>query len=209
MSGSRKMEFDMNRSSFVGVLICAALLFAGCHEVEKPAVTENPVVTEKPDANESGPTVFPKQIAGTWQARDNDWRIILDPNGTVAAARVPLGKVWVRPNKTTKVEMKDGGWSTYKCGDCVVKYDPLKRELYVMIEVADIDIKYFTERIHGNSTDRFIGPVTDDGQKWTADWITQFDYGPRFPQDPNDLFGGTLIFDKVEKEPGDPNLPAK
>ena len=142
-------------------------------------------------------------MAGEWQARDNDWRIIIDPNGTIASARIPMGKVWVSPNKTTKVEMKDGSWSTYEGGDCVVRYDPVKRELYVLIEVAKLDIKFLENRIEGHSTDRFIGPVSEDGNKWTADQITQFDYGPRFPQDPNEVFAGTLIFDKVEEEPDD------
>jgi hypothetical protein len=146
---------------------------------------------------------LPPQVAGTWQARDNDWMITLDPNGTVTSARIPMGKVSISPNKTTKVEMKDGSWSTYEGGDCIVKYDPVKRELYVQIEVSHLDIRYLDNRLEGNSTDRFIGPVSEDGQKWTADWITQFDYGPRFPQDPNNVFGGTVIFDKVEEEAED------
>lgn len=143
---------------------------------------------------------LPPQVAGTWQARDSDWMIVLDPNGTVASARIPMGQVWIRPNKTTRAEMKDGSWSTYEGGDCVVKYDPVRRELYVLVEVAKVAIKYLENNLEGNSTDRFIGAVSEDGKKWTADWITQFDYGPRFPQDPNDVFAGTLIFDKVEDE---------
>jgi len=191
----------MKQNLSIGCLICFVVLLAGCQEVERPA--------DPPIGTNPGVVSLPESVAGTWQAREGDWRIVLDPNGTVASALIPLGKVWVRPNKTTKVEMKDGSWSTYEGGDCEVKYNPVKKELYVLIEVASLDIRFFDERIAGNSTDRFIGPVSEDGTKWTADQITQFDYGPRFPQDANDMYGGTVIFDKVEEEPSDPNDPAE
>jgi hypothetical protein len=186
----------MKHSLLSGCLTIVVVLMAGCQEVEKPADPEPRLMP------------LPEHVAGTWQARESDWRIVLDPNGTVGSALIPLGKVWVSPNKITKVEMKDGSFSTYEGGDCVAKYDPLKGELYVLIEVANLDIRYLDQQITGNSTDRFIGLVSEDGKKWTTDWITQFDYGPRFPQDENDVYGGILIFDKV-KEEADPNEPAE
>lgn len=191
----------MKLSLFTTLLLaCVFISLSGCQEPGKPS---------EPDVVPPKLAPLPEHVAGTWQARENDWRIVLDPNGTVASFLVPLGKVSVEPNRTTKVEMKEGSWSTYEGGDCLVKYEPAKRELFVVIEVAKIDIRFFDERIQGNSTDRFIGLVSEDGKKWTADWITQFDYGPRFPQDANDMYGGTVIFDKIEEEPSDPNDPAE
>jgi len=31
-----------------------------------------------------------------------------------------------------------------------------------------------------------------------ADWINIFDYGPRLPQDANDIYAEQLIFEKLE-----------
>ena len=146
-----------------------------------------------------GEAVLPPDIAGTWKAQDSDWKIVLSPDGTLSSAVIPMGVVEVRPNQTTKTEMKDGSYSTFKTGDCVVEYTPATRELFVSVQMEEIHIVFLDNVIDGNSIDRFIGPVSEDGKVWTADWITVFDYGPRFPQDVNDTFGGQLIFEKIEQ----------
>jgi len=145
-----------------------------------------------------GPTALPPDIAGTWKADNSPWEIVLSPDGTVVSAVIPMGQVEVRPNQTTEVEMKDGSISTYKAGDCIVEYTPETRELFVSVEMEEIHIRFLDNRIDGNSIDRFIGPVSEDGGVWTADWINVFDYGPRFPQDENDIFAEPLTFEKLE-----------
>jgi hypothetical protein len=109
-----------------------------------------------------------------------------------------MGEVEIRPNKTTRVEMRDGSFSTYATGDCVVNYTPATRELFVSIEMKKIHVLFMDNVIDGNSIDRFVGPVSEDGKVWTPDLISVFDYGPRFPQDPNDIFAQPLVFEKVE-----------
>lgn len=143
-------------------------------------------------------TPLPPEIAGTWKARESPWKIVLNPDGTVSSAVISLGQVEVKPNQTTKVKMKDGQFSTYKTGDCVVDYTPATRDLFVSVEVEEMHIVYMDNVIDGNSIDRFVGLVSEDGKVWTADWINVFDYGPRFPQDPNDIYAEPLIFDKIE-----------
>ena len=144
--------------------------------------------------------VLPADVAGTWQARDDEaWRIVLKPNGRVSSAVIRMGEVEVRPNKTTRVEMADGKWSTFKTGDCVVEYTPATRELFVSIEMKKIHIRYMDNVVEGNSLDRFMGTVSEDGKVWMADWISVFDYGPRFPQEPNDIFAEPIVFDKIEE----------
>ena len=64
--------------------------------------------------------------------------------------------------------------------------------------MEDIHIVYLDNVIDGNSLDRFVGPVSEDGKIWTADWINVFNYGPRFPQEPNDIYAELMIFDKVK-----------
>ncbi len=142
--------------------------------------------------------LLPPEVAGTWQAQDSPWKIVLSPDGTVSSAVVFMGEVEVKPNQTTKVEMKDGSFSTYKAGNCPVEYNPSTRELFVSIEMEKIHIVFLDNVIDGNGIDRFIGRISEDGKTWMADWITIFDYGSRFPQEPNDIYAQPLIFKKLE-----------
>ena len=143
-------------------------------------------------------TALPPEITGTWKARENVWKIVLSPNGTVSSAVIPMGEVEVKPNKTTRAEMKDGQFSTFRAGDCIVEYSPDTRELFVSVEMKKIHVVYADNVVDGSSLDRFAGPVSEDGKVWTADWINVFDYGPRFPQDPNDIYAEPVVFDKIE-----------
>lgn len=146
----------------------------------------------------AGRVMLPPGIAGTWKAQDSPWKIVLSPDGTVSSAIIPLGEVEIRPNQTMKVEMMDGSISTFRTGDCIVEYIPDTRELFVSVEMKKIHIRYMENVLDGNSIDRLVGPVSKDGKVWTADWINIFDYGPRFPQDANDIYAGILIFEKVK-----------
>ena len=174
---------NMNRLTVY--VVCGLLLVGGCGEsrVTRPG----------------GKVLLPAEVAGTWQARGNAWKIVLTEDGHVASATIPLGNVEVRPGKTTKVEMADSGISTYKAGRCDVAYDPQIRELRVEVIVDQVSIAFMSERIAGNTKDVFIGPVSEDGKVWEADWLSFFNLGERFPMDPNAV-GEGLVFDKVESE---------
>ena len=151
-----------------------------------------------PREKQAGRTVLPPDIAGTWKAYDAPWEIVLSPEGTVVSAVIATATVKIRPNQTTEVEMKDGSISSFKAGDCIVEYTPGTRELFVSLEMEDIHIKYMDIVIDGNSTDIFTGPVSEDGKVWPADWAKIFDYGTRFPWDPNNV-GESVLFEKVEE----------
>ena len=171
----------------VGLVECAIVLLwiSGCQGPQE-------------GASGDAKTALPPEVAGTWKARDSRWKIVLSPDGTVSSAVVHMGNVEIRPNQTTRMKMKDGSWSTFKAGDSIVDYTPATRDLFVSVEVEEMHIVYMDNVIDGNSIDRFVGPVSEDGKVWTADWINVFDYGPRFPQDPNNIFAEPLIFDKIE-----------
>ena len=160
------------------------LLVVGCQTPAKQTVADR--------------AILPPDIVGTWKAQDSPWKIVLSPDGAVSSAVIPMGEIEIKPNQTTKAEMKDGSVSTFKAGDCVVEYTPIMRELFVSIEMEKVYVKFLDNVIAGNSIDRFIGPVSEDGKLWKADWITVYDYGPRFPQDPNDITAKLLVFEKVE-----------
>jgi len=171
------------RTAIVLALVWIVLLTCGC-----------PLSSNRQSTNK---VMLPPDIAGTWKTREFPWRIVLSPDGTVSSAVIEMGAVEVRPNETTRVEMKDGQFSTYKAGDLIAEYTPATRELYVSVEMKHIHVVYLDNVIDGNSVDRFVGPVSEDGKTWIADWIKLFDYGPRFPQDPNHTYHGPVTFEKV------------
>ena len=142
--------------------------------------------------------LLPPEVAGTWKAKGSPWKIVITPNGRIDSAIIPMGKVEVKPNRTTKFEMMHGEFSTYKTGRCDLEYTPQTRELFVSIEIKKMHIAFPDDAIDGNSIDRFTGPVSEDGKTWIADWVQLFDYGPRFPQDPNDAYNGPVMFEKLE-----------
>lgn len=178
----RKVITMKLRTAIILALVWIGLLTCGCPRSPKPQV------------------MLPPDIVGTWKARGNTWQIVLSPDGTVASAVIDMGAVAIRPNKTTKVEMKDGQFSIYKAGDCSVEYNPDERELFVSIEMENIHVVFLENVIDGNSTDRFMGSVSQDGKEWTVEWIKVYDYGPRFPSgDPNEQYARPLVFDKVQE----------
>lgn len=166
------------------ILVSAWIIFSTCGCPPRPRPADK--------------VVLPSNVTGTWKARGLPWKIVIAADGTLSSAVIDLGPANVKPNQVTKVKMKDGQFSTYKAGDCIVGYTPATRELFVSVEMESIHIVYQDAVIDGNSTDRFVGPVSQDGKQWTPDWIKVFDYGPRFPQDPNKIRAQPLVFDKVE-----------
>jgi len=144
---------------------------------------------------------LPPEVAGIWLAYDAPWVIELSPDGNVVSAMIPMGEVEIGPNQTTEAEMLDGQISMYEGGDCPVEYNPQTRELTVTIAVKAFHVKFYDDRIDGNSTDTFMGRVSEDGRTWYADWYSIFDYGPRFPMDANEIYSGPVLFEKVIRRP--------
>jgi len=142
---------------------------------------------------------LPSFLAGTWQMREGVWAIVIEPNGTVGSAFIPL-EVWVRPHQTTRLEMVDGNFSTFTGGDFLAEYNPANRELSVYIEVRKFNVRVFDVRTGGSTVDRFIGPVSEDGKVWRPDWINVFDYGPDLPQGEDTIAPALCVFDKIEEK---------
>jgi hypothetical protein len=181
----------MNAKSIVLAGIgCVLMFLAGCGgSGKKPAEQRN--------------IFFPPEVAGIWLAYDSPWVIELSKDGKVIMAQIPMGDVEIAPNEITEANMIDGQISTYEAGDCPVEFNPLTRELTVTIVLKAFHIKYFDDRIDGNSIDIFVGRVSEDGRNWYADWYTFFDYGPRFPRnredinDMNMVYMDNVLFEKV------------
>ncbi len=137
---------------------------------------------------------------------DSAWRIVIEPNGVVSSAFVPMGLVDIRPNQTTEYENQDGSMTHITGGEFLVQYCPARRELFVSIEQKEIYIPLPGYTIDGSGLDTFSGPVSKDGKTWNAEQHTFFDYGPLFPQDENEPnFPKPVVFKKI----AEPNTVSK
>jgi hypothetical protein len=177
----------------LAVLICAIFLpyISGCRNDNDTVKPAEPSVKppEKP--------CLPPEVAGVWQAVNLPWKIVLTPDGRVPEAYVLWEEV-VRPNQKTEFQMPDCP-SYLTGGDFAVEYRPADRELSVSIELKDIHICLPIDAVvDGNSLDTFVGKVSEDGKVWEAGWISIFDWGPNFPQGPNDIEDKPVVFNKVE-----------
>ncbi len=180
------------KTIFLACAVFAVALSGGCG---RPGSEQKAV---GPAADEPKPSL-PSFLAGTWQAQDSPWKIVLAPDGSVVSALVPMGAEVVRPNLTTEFEMQDGTLSHVTGGEFFAEYGPTGRQLSVSIEIKDIHISFPGDAIDGNSTDFFTGPVSEDGKTWDVNWFSIFNYGPRFPQDENDIYPEPLVFKKIEE----------
>lgn len=177
------------KSAAVVVILLYSLFVFGCQQPVQNNNTEI-ISTQK----------LPHNVAGIWQASEAPWRITLSEDGVVSSVIIPMATTEIKPNQTTMFEMKDGQFSAIRAGDCIVEYDLQTRELYVSVDVNDMNIVFFEEQLTGHSQNYFMGKVSEDGKMWDASFMEVFDYGPRFPQDPNDIVAEPMLFEKVEKK---------
>jgi hypothetical protein len=186
---------QMKRLILIVIVVCSCLgvwLSGGC---EQPAADKTRAPTTAQPGNQ-----LPSFVIGTWQQRAGVWRFVIEPNGVVSSAVIPLMDTTLRPHQTTLVKMKDENESTFTGGDMFAEYNPASRELFVFIELKKFQIRYYEIRTGGSQVDRFTGPVSENGKVWSPEWISIPDYGPELPLDANSIEPAPCIFDKVEEK---------
>jgi hypothetical protein len=163
-------------------VLSVIFLFAGCQ-------------SENIRQPKTAAVLFPSEIAGVWKAEDSPWQIEISKKGQVVSAVIPMGTVKVWPNQETIMETEDGKKSRWTAGGFDAQYLPKERKLEVTIEMWEIHIVLGDDVLDGNSTDIFTGHISEDGKVWDTTWFNFFDYGDRFPMDPN-VVGEPLRFHK-------------
>jgi len=192
---------------------CAVFLVAltGCQKADN---TERVIIESVQNADNTvkviveGGGQFPQFLVGTWKENKLDWEFVFEPDGTISSAVIDGGKIRVNPvRKTATTSLKGWGDAVYKLGQWTVQYSPANRELAVQVVVEHYYIKMDEEGrgMKGDSTDWFVGPVSDSGRSWEADWYTlrkTIFLAPEpteFPFDPNENPIETLVFRKQPK----------
>ena len=177
-----------------GVLLCSLFLFGvlGC---ESPW----PVL---------GPNGRPalEDIAGTWQAEDSPWKIVLTPQGTVESAFMEFGRMEIKPQSTEHLQGWRGEPGVINVGSCPVSFDPKTGELTVEIVLDYFSMAMGNQLLQGRSTEVFRGPVSPDGLTWQATQYTGLDAFV-LERDPNDP-ANPEKFREIAPLDTNPNVPA-
>ncbi|MHC4474612.1 MAG: hypothetical protein ACYTEL_03130 [Planctomycetota bacterium] len=156
----------------------------------------------------AGDPQFPGILAGRWRAHKAGWEFVIEQGGTISSAVIDSGLVQVDPRKrTAEAELADGGKAFYQLGDWVVQYSPAERELSIEVVVDYYHLDLVTWGMKGNSRYLFVGPVSEDGQHWTAHWFSfshteVYSTGPDdvvtvFQPDDTENLIDILVFEKV------------
>ena len=189
----------MNRTLWI--LCCVFFLsLIGCQETEKKPDKDVEVTIE-------GIGPGPKFLAGIWTADRDGWKFVFEEDGTIGGIIHTIGRVALKPGQVKKVPLKRGGEGIYKSGKWTVNYDTDLRELFVGIELDHFKAEIVQNVVEGRSTDIFVGPVSEDGRVWEAEWysypeyyVTTGEYNHyKLPVDPNENPKGVLVFTKKDK----------
>ena len=195
------------RRFFVVMLCClSASWLGGC----KSQGSAEPVVEVTIDGN----GLFPDFLVGQWKADRGGWELVFEPDGTISSAVVSLGRIMLKPGRTTTVPMQMGGQGVFKPGRWTVQYSHEQRELIVEIVIESFYVELGENVLRGRTRDFFVGSVSQDGQLWPVERISFPEYiadtkknpNYRLPFDPNDNARESLLFQKVQ-EPKEAVLP--
>ncbi len=181
------------------LLVCSLIILslAGCKSASRDESGVE-VVVEGGDA-------FPAFLVGTWRANDESgWEFTFEPDGKVSSAIINLGMVKIIPGKVTRFPTRGGGKGVFKPDLWTVWYSPEKRELGVVAVIKDFYEDLGKNAIKGNVTDMLVGPISEDGKIWEADWSSMGTYIALIPEpkeivtDKEPQFRKSLVFEKVE-----------
>jgi len=185
---------------------CVFLLVpAGCKDTGKQdRGSEETVVEPVPPRGEvevvvEGNGEFPEFLVGVWQAQmeQGEWAFKFEPDGSISKIAHSLaGWVDVVEDRVYLEGPEPGTYATFAMGPCEANYDMKTRELRVTIILAYYQLVLPQEQSEGSAYDFFIGPVSEDGKRWTASW-QHFDWleGADFTE--SDLPIVQLIFTKA------------
>lgn len=149
---------------------------------------------------------FPEFIAGRWKDEKRGWEFVFEPDGTISSAVIDSGFMAVVPSEGIATKpMKMDGKAVYELGQWTVQYLPGQRKLSVEVVVDFFHVDIGPHALEGYSVDWFVGPVSEDGTQWEAQWMSAPVYialtpePTELPVDPNDTIE-TLLFEKVTEE---------
>jgi len=150
---------------------------------------------------------FPPSLAGRWREGKRGWEFVFERDGRISSAVIDSGMIRVTPGHRDIEVATQKLKGYYRLGPWTAQYSPEGRELSVGVVVESFHLDTGDFVLKGSSADWFVGPVSQDWQKWEAQWYSfpqvtasaEYEQDLVFEQDPNENPVGTLVF---TKQPG-------
>lgn len=183
---------------------CVFLLFGGCQELSRNK-SKVEVITK-------GGKEFPEFLVGRWKEKGKEygeWEFVFEPDGTISSGRAPIWKDSMIPGQVNKFPTRGGGEAVFEAGNWTVDYESSTRTLEVYFVLDNFYTEMGKNAMKGHSEDIFIGPVSQNGKEWTAEWysfpkrimyLASKSEWVDLPVDYNDNPMYTLIFTKMASE---------
>jgi len=180
------------------LLIAAGVFFfglCGCQQTEESS-SSNPgsLLSDK-----SG-NLFPEFLVGTWKADKARWILTFESDGSISSFRHFVGMDIDVGEGGLSEEWRDGIVATYILGPCQAVYTPATRQLDVTIIIEYFNIDFPNGQMGGDFVDYLKGPVSEDGERWTVNWLSYCTIEGAVPPDPNKIQPRPLIFKKIRNE---------
>jgi len=184
-------------SAALAVIYLSCLFCNGCHNPKEHYRGVEAVI--------EGGGKFPEFLVGRWKADEYGWEFVFGPDGSISSMIHTIGRVEIRPGRTTTIPMIMKGKGVFEPGECTVYYAPAERELTVTISLKHFYADLGKNVLEGKSTDIFVGEVTANGKAWVAEWTAFPEYIAttgtykhyKLPEDNNNPNITSLLFEKV------------
>lgn len=142
---------------------------------------------------------FPKFLVGTWKADDGKWELTFDCDGSITSMRHYFVSVPIDVAEGGAYEPLSGDfYGFYALGPCQADYNPDTRELNVTIIIDYFRLELPVGVGEGTMTDRFNGPISENGRTWNVSWLNHVQFVDVDYLDPNTIAPKSLTFTKVD-----------
>ena len=155
----------------------------------------------------NGKDGFPPLMAGVWKSEKYGWEIAFEPDGKISYAVIAIGRIRVEPGRDSIIPLKKKGRGVVSPGPWTVQVLSESKELFVEIVIKNYCLQKGDEIVEGNTKDIFIGPLSEDGRVWEAEWFSFPTYivttstreKVELPVDEVDYTKGRIIFTKADE----------
>lgn len=153
-------------------------------------------------------TSFPDYLAGTWVQEGLQGRAFtFTQEGKLESIILGLGQVEIKTGTITRIPLKKNGKGIFVPGKWNASYDPRTRQLGVEINIESFKMQMGQQIVEGKTKELFIGIISEDGKKWTADYISYPKYyattedGKKYQLvNGEEMMEETIVFEKIEED---------
>lgn len=154
-----------------------------------------------PDKQAIQGDLFPEFLVGTWHPDDSRWIFTFAADGTITKMQHFGGMEFNVAEGGLVEPWLNGAKATYILGPCRADYNPQTRQLSLEIIIEYYIINFQDGSMEGNFQDYLIGPVSEDGLTWKADWTSYGEVIGVGKTDPNKVVPKKLVFTKALPKP--------